>query len=572
MSFCSFSKEFLTASFTSVENQFITKYMPQSDGLPVKVYLYGLYLCQSGSDLDLEQLSSLLLSDVETVKNAFFFWEDYDLIRVISKEPFSVEYLPVSNAIGRPKKVRYDKYGDFNKELQNKMQKVGKFISYNESIKYMNFLQDNTIELDAFLLIAQYCIDKKQDKVTQNYILNKAKKFISQNLITFHDVEKELSGFNIHEEELISVFSALGTFKAPEEGDYTLFDKWTNTYLFSLESIKAAAKTIKKGNMDILDRLLTEIHQSGKQSDAEVKAYLEESELLTSLTFTIARKLSVKINSPQTYIEEYVEKWYNYGYDETALSAIAVYCTKLSHNSFLEMDSLIEELYQRSIISDDAVDGYLSEKNKEIKLLVKIKAICPSVRITSSSLSIIKTWHDWNFSDTMILEAAKRSTETVSAIPYMNKILSDWKHKNIFSVSDIPENAPLFEQKKEINKNIQALDDRAEREKYYAGLRRQAESIAEAYENRAKQNSEFEKVTSELSTFNIQLAKAKVFEPDKVSSLQDKILLLRSRRKQILFDLDISESDLIPHYHCQKCNDTGFCENGKACDCYKNRA
>ncbi len=572
MSFCSFSKEFLTTSFTSVENQFITKYMPQSDGLPVKVYLYGLYLCQSGSDLDLEQLSSLLLSDVETVKNAFYFWEDYDLIRVISKEPFSVEYLPVSNAIGRPKKVRYDKYGDFNKELQNKMQKVGKFISYNESIKYMNFLQDNTIELDAFLLIAQYCIDKKQDKVTQNYILNKAKKFISQNLITFHDVEKELSGFNIHEEELISVFSALGTFKAPEEGDYTLFEKWTNTYLFSLESIKAAAKTIKKGNMDILDRLLTEIHQAGKQSDAEVKAYLEESELLTSLTFTIARKLSVKINSPQTYIEEYVEKWYNYGYDETALSAIAVYCTKLSHNSFLEMDSLIEELYQRSIISDDAVDGYLSEKNKEIKLLVKIKAICPSVRITSSSLSIIQTWHDWNFSDTMILEAAKRSTETVSAIPYMNKILSDWKHKNIFSVSDIPENAPLFEQKKEINKNIQALDDRAEREKYYAGLRRQAESVAEAYENRAKQNSEFEKVTSELSTFNIQLAKAKVFEPDKVSALQDKILLLRSRRKQILFDLDISESDLIPHYHCQKCNDTGFCENGKACDCYKNRA
>ena len=154
----------------------------------------------------------------------------------------------------------------------------------------------------------------------------------------------------------------------------------------------------------------------------------------------------------------------------------------------------------------------------------------------------------------------------------MNKILSDWKHKNIFSVSDIPENAPLFEQKKEINKNIQALDDRAEREKYYAGLRRQAESVAEAYENRAKQNSEFEKVTSELSTFNIQLAKAKVFEPDKVSALQDKILLLRSRRKQILFDLDISESDLIPHYHCQKCNDTGFCENGKACDCYKNRA
>lgn len=46
MSFCSFSKEFNENSYTAVENQFFTKYMPDADGFAVKVYLYGLYLCQ----------------------------------------------------------------------------------------------------------------------------------------------------------------------------------------------------------------------------------------------------------------------------------------------------------------------------------------------------------------------------------------------------------------------------------------------------------------------------------------------------------------------------------------------
>ena len=47
MGFCTYSKEFSLSSFTGIENQFITKYMPMADGEAVKVYLFGLYLCQN---------------------------------------------------------------------------------------------------------------------------------------------------------------------------------------------------------------------------------------------------------------------------------------------------------------------------------------------------------------------------------------------------------------------------------------------------------------------------------------------------------------------------------------------
>lgn len=575
MSFCSFSKEFSENSYTLIENQYITKYMPQSDGFTVKVYLYGLFLCQHPSmELSVASMAKSFNCTEEEIKNAFSFWEDFDLVRILSKDPFVVEFLPVVNALGRPKKIRYDKYADFNKELQNKMQKVGRFVSYNESIKYMNFLQENNIEQEAFLLIAQYCIDKKGSNVTQSYIINKAKKFISQNLLTYQQVEKELSGYNIHEKDILSIFTSLNTFKAPEEGDYTLFDKWTTQYGLSLTAIKTAAKTLKRGSMENLDLLLNQVHEAGKISDDEVSAYLAENELLSNLTFKIARKLSIKIHSPQTYIEEYVEKWYNRGYDEEALCSIAVYCTRISHNTFIEMDSLIEELYRKSIISDENVNQYIADRNAELKILLEIKALCPSVRLGNSPLSMIKTWHDWNFNDAMILEAAKRSSSTVSPIPYMNKILSDWKQQNIFKVEDIPEASPtnlLIENRKEVDKRTKALDDKADRERYYADRRRSAQAKADKYIKKAETNPEYVRVSSELSSGNIELARAKVFEPNNVSVINERISRLRNRQREILSSMGMTEEMLIPQYQCKKCNDTGFLPDGKACECYNKR-
>jgi len=569
MSFCSYSKEFLSSSFTSIENQFITNYMPQSDGFTVKVYLYGLYLCQNkNGDFDIKQMAAFLGKKESDVIDAFSFWEDCDLVRILMKNPFTVEYLPVSGAIGRPKKVNYNRYEDFNKEMQNKMQKAGKFISYNETIRYMNFLQENQIEQDAFLLIAQYCIDKKKENVTQTYIFNKAKKFISLNLITYEQVEKELSGYNIHESELIAIFNSLNTFKSPEEGDYTLYEKWTAKYGISLNGIKIAAKTLKKGNMDTLDVLMTELYENGKQTDEEIKAYLEENEMLSSLTFRIARKLSVKINSPQTYIDEYVRGWYNKGYSEAALSSLAVYCTKLSRNSFIEMDSIIDDLFKKSIISDEAVNGFLAEKNSELKLLIQIKSVCPSVRISAGDLSMINVWHEWDFNNAMILEAAKRSAQTVNPIPYMNKILSGWKHQGIFKASDIPE-APISDKKKEENKLIEALDNRAERERFYSERRRRAQAAADKFIKKAETNPEYVKVSSDIRAGNIELAKAQVFTPEKANEISSKLKALTEKMSEILASMGIKESDLLPAYTCKKCSDTGFMPDGKICDCYK---
>ena len=320
MSFCSFSKEFNENSYTAVENQFFTKYMPDADGFAVKVYLYGLYLCQNAdSDFNIFSMAEVLKTPKEKIEEAFVFWEDYDLVEILSRDPFAVCYLPVRSAVGRPKKIRYEQYGDFNKELQRKMQQVGKFVSYNDSIKYMHFLDENNIQPQAFLLIAEYCINKQGESVSPSYIFNKARKFIRNGWLTYEQVERELSSYNAHEGDLIAVFSALSVFKKPEESDYALYEKWTETLGFERSAVLEAAKRLKRGNTDSLDILLTELSEHGKTAADEVKNYLSERDMLASLTFRIGRKLGVKVSNPAPYIDEYTEKWYNCGFEESSL-------------------------------------------------------------------------------------------------------------------------------------------------------------------------------------------------------------------------------------------------------------
>ncbi len=173
MSFSTFSKEFTANMFTSVENQFITKYLPQAEGDAVRVYLYGLYLCQCADDFDAQALSRLLKIPEEKIAEIYGFWEECDLVHILSRSPLFVEYLPVNSAIGKPKPVRAEKYTEFNRELYKQLQKAGKMFKPYEMQKILEFLETYPMEQQAFLLVSEYCAKKDGDRLSSSHILNK---------------------------------------------------------------------------------------------------------------------------------------------------------------------------------------------------------------------------------------------------------------------------------------------------------------------------------------------------------------------------------------------------------------
>lgn len=580
MAFCSFSKDNDNA-YTIVENKFITKYLPEADGFAVKVYLYGLFLCENtDADFSVRSMAEVLKTTEEKIKETFAFWQDYDLVEILAQEPFTVQYLPVRSAIGKPKKIRYEQYADFNKELQHKMQKVGKFISAGDYIKYMRFLEENDIQPQAFLLIAEYCINKQGAAISPSYIFNKAKKLIRGGCTTYEQVEKELSNYNAHEGDILNIFNALSIFgRSPDETDYALYMKWTEKLGFTAESVLIAAKKIKRGSMNSLDLVLDELFAKEKTGSNEVEAYLAGRETLTNLTFRLGRKLGVKVQNPAVYVDEYVEKWYNFGYEENSLLDLALFCLKTERGSFESMHELVNSLFKDGVVSAEGVKAFLKEKNDELKLFTKIQAICGGLRKSETNLALVKTWREWKFSDEMILEAATRSASGANPVPYMNKILSDWKQKEIYTLSAIPEKpisgnlggAGTSSNAKSgyTNPSIEAANAKSDRERYYALLREKAQSRAEKFLTKANGNKRFKEISSELSKMEIALAKAEVFEPQNLPALQDKKIALLQERKDILSGLEISEQDLLPQFVCKRCSDTGFLPSGAACNCYK---
>lgn len=576
MAFCTFSKD-KDNSYTIVDNKFITKYLPEADGFAVKVYLYGLYLCQNReTEFSIHSMAEVLRATVDKIQEAFYFWEDYDLVEILARDPFTVQYLPVRTAVGRPKKIRYEKYADFNTELQRKLQTVGKFVSANDYVKYMNFLEETAIEPQALLLIAEYCIRKQGESVSPSYIFNKAKKLLRLGYTTYEQVEKELSNYNANENNLLAVFTAMNAYMhTPDENDYDLYAKWTGKLGFTQECIIATAKRLKKASMTGLDLTLCELAEKGKFDCKEIETYLMERETLANLTFRIGRKLGVKVQNPAPYIEEYLEKWYTYGFEENTLLDLALFCMKTERGDFNSLNDLVGKLFTEGIVSKESVKNFLKEKNADLKLLASLRELCGSLRANATNLSMIATWRTWKFDDSMILEAAKRSASSANPIPYMNKILSDWKQAGIFQLSNLSESekkgAGMRSQTNSKNfatQMIEAVNAKADRERYYATLREKAQSRADKFISKANKNPRFKEIAKELSTMEIALAKAEVFEPANLPGLtKAKAALLRERRN-ILEELGIQESDLQPQYTCKQCSDTGFLPSGVACNCY----
>ena len=569
MAFCSFSKDYAENTYTCVDNRFITKYLPEADALSVKVYIYGLFLCGNpGRDVTADTFAEKLKIPREKVVEAFRFWEDCDLVQILSEEPLVLVYLPISSS-GRPKRVRHEEFADFNKELQRKMQAVGKFLDYGELQKYMSFVQKNEMEQQAFLLIVEYCVQYYGEGVTRTAIFNKAKNFISRGLFTYSQVEQALSDFNVHTADIRRILAAIGSYRQePDDSDYALLSGWLSAG-FDVPAVLEAAKSVKHGSMKTLGAVLSDLQARGLFTAAAIAADSAERERLYAATYKVARRLGVKVDSPAAYADEYLRVWEGWGFSDPAvLTSLASLCMRTERGSFSQMNTLLEQMH-RAGYSDGNARDYLAQAESGLKLIAQIQETCPSVRRNGASLEAVSVWRGWGFSDGMILEAAKRTGGAQNPVSYMYSILLSWKKENVSSPSQIPEkrqpSAP-------VSPAVAAADGRAERERFYAARRERAESLARENEGKALADPEYREIASELAGAEREAAKAQAFgREDTLPALREKAESLRAKKAEALSRLGFSEEDLLPRYVCEKCSDTGFTPDGRACTCYSER-
>ena len=436
MAFCTFSKEYNTTAFTSVENVFIYAYMPEADEKSVKIYLYGLYLCQKSEQFSLKEMAEALGETEKSVADIFKYWEEFGVLDIISEDPFMVNYLPIGYTGAKPRKINAEKYTEFNHSVQKIIS--GRMISTNEYSEYFKLIEDYGIKQEAMLMIVQYCVDIKGDDIGYKYVSTVAKDFASRGITTPEKVEKELENYIVRSNEITQILSALKQTRRPEIEDVKLFSKWTGEMGFDLSAIIAAASTIKRGSIKKLDELMGELYAGKIFSVKEITEFSKSKKYAFELAAKINKELSVYCEVLDPVVDNYTTRWLSLGFNEDALLLVANYCFKRGRRNLESMDKTLENLHQKGIVDFDSIVEYFKEISKNDEFLRNILELTgQSRRPNEWDRQNLRTWHGWGFTDEMIEKAAVYSTNKSSPIVYMNSILSNWKNKGFFTIEDV---------------------------------------------------------------------------------------------------------------------------------------
>ena len=562
---CSFAKEYSASAFTGVENEFITAYLPYAQGDTVRVYLYGLYLCSHPEhDKDLSEIARALSVSEEQVLNSFKFWEEFGIVSVLSETPLTVSYLPVKNAYhSKPRKYKSEKYTDFTKAVQTMI--TERMISTGEYTEYFNIMETYDVKPEAMLMIVKYCVDVKGADIGYRYISAVAKDFGNRGLTTVDKIEKELASYSLHTAELEKVLKALSSRKKPDAEDHNYYKKWTEELSFEPESVVYAAKRLKKGSMQKLDSFIMELYAGKRFSKEEIADYAAQKQNLYELTLKINRALSVYVEVPETEIDEYVSKWLSFGFEEPALLIIANRCFKAGKNTLHDMNELVDYLRTRGFIDVSAVSDYFELLKNTDEFIGKILMTCGvNRRPTPWDRDNLAMWKSWNFSDEMILEAAKLASGKNSPTAYMNGVLSKWKNAGIFTLAEKQASAPS------------SAENGLSQEEYnreYARRRSLAASRAQKNVDAAMATEGFPPVYERLSGIERDLAFAELSRNEEtLKTLEHEKAALLKKANSLLGTLGLNLDDLSPRYICDKCKDTGYVGTHR-CDCLnKERA
>ena len=557
---CSFSKEFFSSAFTGVENAFISEYLPISSGDAVKVYLYGLFLCQNPNmDQSAKEMAEKLAMTEEKIIDCFFFWEEFGLVSVNSRDPLSVSYLPVRTSFSqKPRKIKAEKYADFSKQLQALI--GSRMISTGEYTEYFNIMETYSIKPEAMYLIAKYCVDLKGEDINARYISKVAKDFGNRGLTTVDKVEKELSSYVLRTAELEKILKALSIKRRPDVEDSNLYKKWTSELGFEPKTILFVAKTLKRSTMQKLDEFLLHLFSTKRFSEEEISSYLKDKQAVYDLTIKINKALSIYVEVLDTEIDNYVNSWLSFGFMEDSLLFIATKCFLSGKNTLADMNEVILYLRERGFISLSSVNDYYESINKTDEFIKKLLLTAGvNRRPTTWDRENYSMWKNWNFSDEMILEAAKLSAGKSSPLAYINGVLSNWKNSSIFNLSDIQESSN---------------DQNKSQEEYNLEYeRRRSLAVSRAQKNTEKAMTvvDFADTYARLNSLEKDLAFAEIADnKDLLVSLEQEKIDLTNKAESLLKTVGLSLRELSPVYACKKCNDTGYVGTHR-CDCFSKK-
>lgn len=467
LSFAKFSSDFLMETFTLVDNLFINEHLPYCDEKQIKVYLYGLYLCSNPAiDNSMQNICTRLDMSENDILSSLEYFEDMGLVQILTKHPLEVKYLSLKKSMQPPKKYKSEKWNDFNSHLQQLFPE--RMITPNEYNEYYMFIDESKIDINAMLMIIQYCINVKGMNVRYPYILTIARNWVADGVRTVADVEDKLTEYDKQTEQMQKILQALSRKGGAALEEKQMLLKWTRSWGYDTDAIISAIKTLK-GNKSFkkLDQRLDDFYRMSIFSSEEMIDYQERREHLKDLAIAVNKNLGVFYESFEHEIEVYIVPWTTKGFTDESLTKIAHHCFVSNVRTLEGMNNVVGKFYSQGLLTPQSIDEYLA---LQIELDSRIKRIIEksgrSRGVTSTDREYYRTWTvSWGFEDDVIGYAAEQAVGRTYPTQYINQLLSGYKSHGITTVEQAKNYIPPtqsqyksnFEERKYTQEELQSV-------------------------------------------------------------------------------------------------------------------
>jgi len=165
----------------------------------------------------------------------------------------------------------------------------------------------------------------------------------------------------------------------------------------------------------------------------EIENYENEKENLYFTAMAINKELGIFYEDLTKEIDTYVVPWLNMGFDVETLKMVADNCFKSSIRTLEGYNNIILKLFKLGITNTNAYMQYLNDNFATDSLIKEILNTLNLIRnVNSVDRNFYRIWsQDWGFVHEVIVYAASLSKDKPNAMPYLNKILSNWNSQGI---------------------------------------------------------------------------------------------------------------------------------------------
>jgi DnaD/phage-associated family protein len=236
------------------------------------------------------------------------------------------------------------------------------------------------------------------------------------------------------------VLRHLGLKRNPTADECRLYDKWSDDWGFTLDTVLCACREMTKinnPNFAYIDRILNAYRGKGLTSVAKIEAYTQEREATKSALMRIMDLLDIK-GAPKSAQVNLYNKWLrDYG---VSLETILLCCeqAKLAGSaSFQEVDRLLSSVAQSGASSIAEAKAKLDDifsLEKNISIAYE-RAGIRRLPTPPERAQFDQWFSELRMPFELVFLAAEYSAGTQAPFQFMKKIIENWREEGIKSVS-----------------------------------------------------------------------------------------------------------------------------------------